>query len=118
MGRDETEEYWCGLKKLNGGGWYATRWYNFNPSTYRDWSRGYPKNWQAECVLFTLDGWKDELCDTEFYFVCKTAGKPASACSNRRHRIHVLLPVLNPAVHVLSSSSSTGSRLNTALTSK
>ena len=30
----------------------------------------------------------------------------------------VLLPVLNPAVHILSSSSSTGFRLNTASTSK
>jgi len=41
--------------------------------------------------------------------------------NSRKHRtsLPVSLPVLlNPAVHVLSSSSSTGSRLNTASTSK
>jgi len=91
--REETEEYWCGLSKILGGGWYATHWYDGNPSTYRDWARGNPKNAQAKCVRFTLDGWKDELCDTEFYYVCKTpAGKPASTCCNHRH---VYLFILN-----------------------
>ena len=91
MRREETEKYWCGLSKLNGGGWYATRWYDGNPSTYRDWARGYPKNGRAKCVLFTLDGWKDQLCDAaEYYYVCKApaGGKLASTCCNQRHRIH------------------------------
>ena len=86
--REETEEYWCGLSKILGGGWYATHWYDGNPSTYRDWAGGHRNNGRAKCVLFTLDGWKDELCDTEFYYVCKApAGcKLASTCCNHRHR--------------------------------
>ena len=87
--REETGEYWCGLYKMIGRGWYATRWYDGNPSTYRDWAGGKPNNRRAKCVLFTLDGWKDQLCDADHYYVCKAAaGKLASTCCNRRHRIH------------------------------
>jgi len=87
--REETVEYWCGLYKLIGRGWYATRWYDGNPSTYRDWALGYRNNRRAKCVLFTPYGWDDQLCDTEHYYVCKAAaGKLASACCNHRHGIY------------------------------
>ena len=94
MCREDTEEYWCGLYKLIGRGWYATRWYDGNPSTYRDWAGGKPNNKRAKCVLFTLDGWKDQLCDDEYYYVCKAAaGKLASACCNHRHLPTVILTI-------------------------
>jgi len=71
----DTDDYWLGLYKLNGRGWYATYWMNGSPATYRDWAEGYPNNKQTSCVTYSADGFKDKPCDDEYYYTCsKDAG--------------------------------------------
>jgi len=75
----EVRYYWLGLYKLTASRgsssyWYATRWYDGSLSAYRWWADGFPRYRYETCVYFTIDGWYDASCDSEFYFVGK---KPA-----------------------------------------
>jgi len=72
--------YWLGLFKTTAqpgqSYWYSTRWYDGSISTYRDWKDGYPKYQYETCIGYTLGGWIDAPCDSEFYFISK---KPAGS---------------------------------------
>jgi len=69
----DTDDYWCGLYKLNGNRWYATWWLDGESSAWREWASGYPKHSTATCVRYTKDGLKDKACDEEYYYTCKKA---------------------------------------------
>jgi len=78
----EVKYYWLGLYKIisqpgSGSYWYATRWYDGSTSTYRWWADGYPLYLQETCIAYTKNGWKDQPCSYEYYFIVK---KPAG-CS-------------------------------------
>jgi len=69
-----TDDYWFGLYKdtatVNG----VTKWYDGNPSAYRNWAPGEP-NQATRCIRYTSEGFKDWWpCSTKYYYTCK---KPA-----------------------------------------
>ena len=50
----------------------ATEWYDGNPSGYRNWAADEP-NEDYTCIRYTKDGFKDRLCDNNYYYTCKKA---------------------------------------------
>ena len=78
----EVQYYWLGLYKIisppgSANYWSATRWYDGSTSAFRWWADGYPLYLRETCIAYTKDGWKDQPCDYEYYFIVK---KPAG-CS-------------------------------------
>jgi len=75
----EVRIYWLGLYLItseagSGNAWYAARWYDGSLSTYTYWATGYPSYPYERCVCYTISGWQDVSCDSEFYFISR---KPA-----------------------------------------
>jgi len=66
-------DYWFGLYKLTATADGETKWYDGNPSTYRNWAVGEP-NQACTCIRYTKDGFKDRSCTNTYFFTCK---KPA-----------------------------------------
>lgn len=46
------------------------KWYDGNPSTYRNWAPGEP-NQNTRCVRYTKNGFRDRMCSRVFYYTCK-----------------------------------------------
>ena len=63
-------DYWFGLYKVSARRKADTKWYDGNPSTYRNWQRGEP-NSDDTCVRYTKDGFRDDDCSIEYYYTCK-----------------------------------------------
>jgi len=63
-------DYWFGLYKVSATPGAAIKWYDGNPSTYRNWTRGEP-NEVTTCVCYAKDGFKDRDCSREYYYTCK-----------------------------------------------
>jgi len=47
-------------------------WRDDNPSTYRNWSSGEPDQ-NTQCIIYTMDGFKDTGCFSSAYYTCKKA---------------------------------------------
>jgi len=90
----DSEDYWFGLYKvLISPGTYGTRWYDGNPSTYRNWASGYPKYDDVTCILYTNDGFKDNACSDKFYYTCKrSTGRSAAGPGSLITVVSVCLP--------------------------
>jgi len=68
----DSADYWFGLYKETATRGGNTRWYDGNPSTYRNWHNTYHEpNDYTRCVRYTKDGFKDKSCDESFYYTCK-----------------------------------------------
>jgi len=65
-----SRDYWFGLYKYYRDGTTYTRWYDGNPSTYRNWARDEPDE-RTRCVSYTKDGFKDRRCYYRYYYTCK-----------------------------------------------
>lgn len=65
------EDFWIGLHKV-------TRWYDGNPSTYRNWrlSDSEP-NESSVCVRYK-EGFRDKQCDETYRYICKKASDGGS----------------------------------------
>jgi len=71
------DDYWLGLRKTASG----YEWFDGNPSSYRNWAAGEPDD-DSQCIIFTIDGFKDISCWSTFYYVCKKpAGNVHTKCS-------------------------------------
>jgi len=62
--------YWFGLYKETATPLGTTRWYDGNPSSYRNWARGEPND-PTICVRYSKDGFEDRACDRLYYYTCK-----------------------------------------------
>jgi len=75
----EERYYWLGLYMISssfgiGNYYYATAWFDGSGSTYSWWADRYPRFRYETCIVYTISGWQDVACDSEFYFATK---KPA-----------------------------------------
>ena len=60
----------------------STYWLDGSQGTFRYWAEGYPQHENAFCVLYTIDGWKDMSCGSEFHYICKSSGKRTNFSRN------------------------------------
>ena len=69
---DDGGDYWFGLYKETATPRGTTRWYDGNPSSYRNWAKvGDEPNDPTICVRYTKEGFKDRACDRLYYYTCK-----------------------------------------------
>lgn len=66
-------QYWFGLYKETATPNGTTRWYDGNPSPYRNWARKeyYEPNERTICVRYTKYGFKDNPCNSRWFYTCK-----------------------------------------------
>ena len=58
-------DYWFALYKL-----LPTKWYDGNPSAYRNWTGGEPDD-PHRCVAYTTNGFDHTECNQQLYYTCK-----------------------------------------------
>jgi len=65
------EDFWIGLHKV-------TRWYDGDPSTYRNWllSESEPDESNV-CVRYSEGGFRDKQCNHDYRYICKKAAGTA-----------------------------------------
>jgi len=72
----EIRYYWLGLYMMTASRsspfyWYATRWMDGSLSSYRWWALGFPQYRYETCIYYSIDGFQNAPCDSEFYFIVK-----------------------------------------------
>jgi len=68
--RSHTDKYWIGLYKLTKEQYGITKWYDGNPSTYRNWAPNEPSG-PAICIRFEKQKFMDKKCTAEYLYICK-----------------------------------------------
>ena len=72
----EERHYWLGLYKMTASPfspfyWYATRWLDGSPSSFRYFAADFWQHKYANCIYYAPDGWHDAQCEVAYYFTCK-----------------------------------------------
>jgi len=83
-----SDDYWLGLRRAEG----VYEWNDDNPSTYRNWSSGEPDQ-NTQCIIYTIDGFKDTGCFSTAYYTCKkAAGNFHANCLRKQQCVSLRLP--------------------------